>query len=94
MSRRAKDPNPTLSLSHYFGAEIRRRRDQHGMTQQELAARLLHSPDLVRKVESAQRFPSQEFVALCDDVLGGPDVAAAAARAPDVLAPAACCRIE
>jgi transcriptional regulator with XRE-family HTH domain len=69
MGRKPEDLDPTISLAHYAGAEIRRRRGELGMTLQELAATLMHGPDLVRKVEAAQRFPSREFLLRCDDVL-------------------------
>lgn len=70
MSRRTKPVDPTLSLAHFFGAELRRRREQVGWSQQDLADRVLHGVDLVRKVETAERFPSSTLVTSCDDVLG------------------------
>jgi Helix-turn-helix domain len=70
MGRQGKTLDPTISAAHYLGAEIRRRRTEQGMTQQDLALRVLHSADLVRKIESAERSPSRDFVVLCDDVLG------------------------
>jgi hypothetical protein len=70
MGRQGKTLDPTISAAHYLGAEIRRRRADRGMTQQDLAKRVLHSADLVRKIESAERSPSRDFVVLCDDVLG------------------------
>lgn len=70
MSRRTKPVDPTLSLAHFFGAELRRRREQKGWSQQDLADRVLHGVDLVRKVETAERFPSLTLVSSFDDVLG------------------------
>jgi transcriptional regulator with XRE-family HTH domain len=69
MGRRPNQLTPTASLAHYFGAEVRRLRQASGLSQQGLAQLVLHSPDLVRKIEAASRMPSQQFVERCDEVL-------------------------
>jgi|GEM_PF-3013487 len=70
MGRRAKALDPTRSMAHFFGAELRRRRKQRGWSQQDLADRVLHSVDLVRKVEAAERYPSAQLVAAFDAATG------------------------
>jgi transcriptional regulator with XRE-family HTH domain len=61
---------PTRSPLHYFGAELRRRRQDQGLSQADLGHAICYSKDLVRRVESAERLPSREFVVACDATLG------------------------
>lgn len=70
MGQRPRELEPTRSPLHFFGAELRRRREGCGLSQAELGRLLFQHRDLVRKVETAQRMPSEEFVGRCDDVLG------------------------
>lgn len=70
MGQRPRELEPTRSLLHFFGAELRRRREGCGLSQAELGRLLFQHRDLVRKVETAQRMPSEEFVGRCDDALG------------------------
>lgn len=70
MGRKLNQLTPTASLGHYFGAEVRRLRQARGLSQQGLAQLVLHSADLVRKVEAATRIPSRHLVERCDEVLG------------------------
>ncbi|MEU3455334.1 helix-turn-helix transcriptional regulator [Micromonospora sp. NPDC006766] len=60
---------PSLSERHFFGAELRRLREQANLSQARLGAMIRFSADLVRRVETADRFPSQEFVEACDKAL-------------------------
>lgn len=63
------DLTPHVSARHRFGAEVRRQRIQHGLSQAELGRRILHSASTVAKVETAQRWPSQDFAEHSDSVL-------------------------
>jgi transcriptional regulator with XRE-family HTH domain len=69
MGRTPNNLHPAASPLHFFGAEVRRMRQELGLSQAELGVRLLQSQDLVRKVESAVRIPSHELVLRCDKVL-------------------------
>lgn len=70
MGQTPKDLEPTKSPLHFFGAEVRRLRQQLGLSQADLGKLLFQHKDLVRKVEVAERRPSREFVERCDEVLG------------------------
>ncbi|MDO3704063.1 helix-turn-helix transcriptional regulator [Micromonospora sp. C28SCA-DRY-2] len=61
---------PSLSERHFFGAELRRLRERANLSQARLGAVIRFSADLVRRVETADRFPSREFVEACDKALG------------------------
>ncbi|MCO1597658.1 helix-turn-helix domain-containing protein [Micromonospora sp. RHAY321] len=60
---------PSLSDRHFFGAELRRLRERANFSQARLGAMIRFSADLVRRVETADRFPSREFVEACDKAL-------------------------
>ncbi|GIJ22860.1 helix-turn-helix domain-containing protein [Micromonospora lutea] len=60
---------PSLSERHFFGAELRRLRERANLSQARLGAMIRFSADLVRRVETADRFPSREFVEACDRTL-------------------------
>ncbi|MFG3702014.1 helix-turn-helix domain-containing protein [Micromonospora sp. NPDC047620] len=60
---------PSLSERHFFGAELRRLRERADLSQARLGAMIRFSADLVRRVETADRFPSREFVEACDKAL-------------------------
>ncbi|MFI7336131.1 helix-turn-helix domain-containing protein [Micromonospora aurantiaca (nom. illeg.)] len=60
---------PSLSERHFFGAELRRLRERANLSQARLGAIIRFSADLVRRVETADRFPSREFVEACDRAL-------------------------
>jgi transcriptional regulator with XRE-family HTH domain len=70
MGQTPKKLEPTKSPLHFFGAEMRRLRQQAGLSQADLGKLLFQHKDLVRKVEAASRKPSREFVERCDEVLG------------------------
>lgn len=70
MGRAPKDLTPSTSPLHYFGAEVRRLRQQRGLSQSEFAQLILQGKDLVRKIEAADRLPSHDFVESCDMALG------------------------
>ncbi|MDG4755818.1 helix-turn-helix transcriptional regulator [Micromonospora sp. WMMD718] len=60
---------PSLSERHFFGAELRRLRERASLSQARLGAMIRFSADLVRRIETADRFPSREFVEACDRAL-------------------------
>lgn len=60
---------PSLSERHFFGAELRRLRERANLSQARLGIMIRFSADLVRRVETADRFPSREFVEACDKAL-------------------------
>lgn len=60
---------PAASPLHFFGAEVRRLRIEKGWSQDELGRAIIASEDLVRRVETAERFPTHDFVSRCNVVL-------------------------
>lgn len=60
---------PSLSERHFFGAELRRLRERASLSQSRLGSMIRFSADLVRRIETAERFPSREFVQACDEAL-------------------------
>ncbi len=58
-----------ISAHHFFGAELRHWREHRGLSQAELAAAIHVSPDLIRKVEHAERWPTATFAVACDGQL-------------------------
>jgi transcriptional regulator with XRE-family HTH domain len=58
-----------MSTRHFFGAELRRLRERANLSQAQLGALICFSGDMVRRVETAERFPSRQFAESCDEVL-------------------------
>src|SRR5262245_33619326 len=84
MAQVPRELTPDASARHAFGAELRRLRTSRGLSQDELGRLVLHSGDMISKVEKATRWPTRELVARCDEVL---DAAGALMRLwPAVLA--------
>jgi DNA-binding XRE family transcriptional regulator len=70
MAQALKPLEPGRSAPHRFGAELRRWRQARGLSQAALA-RLVHvSPDLIGKVEKADRRPTRDLLDGLDRVLG------------------------
>ncbi|GAA1381298.1 helix-turn-helix domain-containing protein [Catellatospora chokoriensis] len=69
MGQAPRHLTPSSSLLHYFGAEVRQLREDKCLSAAELGRLVLHSADLVRRIELAERMPSQDFVSRCDDAL-------------------------
>lgn len=69
MGQAPKKLQPSRSVLHFFGAEVRRLRHHLGMSQADLGGLLYAHKDLVRKVEAAERIPSESMVKRCDEVL-------------------------
>lgn len=70
MGQTPKELRPTRSALHFFGAEVRRLRQHSGMSQASLGKLLFVHKDLIRKIESAERMPSEDLVTRCDEILG------------------------
>jgi transcriptional regulator with XRE-family HTH domain len=58
------------SISVLFRDELRRARNQAGLTQEELAAKVTFSSALVAAIETGRRSPSVDFSGQCDSVFG------------------------
>ncbi|MER7169600.1 helix-turn-helix transcriptional regulator [Micromonospora sp. NPDC000207] len=69
MGQTPRKLEPAASERHFFGFELRRLREQASLSQARLGALIRFSPDLVRRVETADRFPSLQFVQACDEAL-------------------------
>jgi tetratricopeptide (TPR) repeat protein len=67
MGQKPKRLTPTASHLDFFGAQLRALRGELAIV--ELAPKLLVSPDLLRKVEVGERYPSEAFIRIADDVL-------------------------
>lgn len=70
MGQIPKELEPTRSALHFFGAEVRRLRQNLEMSQADLGKELFVHKDLIRKIEAAERMPSEDLVKRCDAVLG------------------------
>ena len=62
MGQTPKELEPARSVLHHFGAEVRRLRQELGMSQADLGQALFAHKDLIRKIEAAERMPSAEMV--------------------------------
>jgi transcriptional regulator with XRE-family HTH domain len=54
---------------HLFGAELRRLRQSRGLSQEEMAARVMYSRNMVTAVELGERWPPHDLAVRCDDHL-------------------------
>ena len=62
------------SALNFFGAELRHRRLAAGLSQQQLAQKLITAASMVNKVELAHRVASADLAKRCDEVLGADGV--------------------
>lgn len=69
MPQAPKPLDPSLSVKHRFGAELRATRVGRGMSQAELAKLVHVHPDLIAKVEKAARWPTEGLAISCDSAL-------------------------
>jgi transcriptional regulator with XRE-family HTH domain len=69
MGQRPKTLTPEASPRHLLGAELRRWRVQRRLSAAGLASMVYVSPDLVLKVERAERRATPDLVAACDAAL-------------------------
>ncbi|CAM5243819.1 MULTISPECIES: helix-turn-helix domain-containing protein [Streptomyces] len=65
----AEKLDPSSSVLAFAACELRRAREEAGMTQRALAKSVFVTPSLLAKLEAAQRVPSGEFAARADEVL-------------------------
>ena len=56
-------------VSGLFASEMRRAREEAGLTREQLAEAAAFSVSLIEKVETGQRGPSEQFASVMDDVL-------------------------
>ncbi|WP_428962247.1 helix-turn-helix domain-containing protein [Micromonospora fluostatini] len=70
MGQRPAELRPYASACHFLGAELRCWRQQRGLSLARLAALVYVSPDLLGKIEKAERTASLNVLARCDEVLG------------------------
>ena len=66
MAARARKIVPTGSAQARLGAELRNTRTARGFSLAKLGAAVHCSPDLLRRVEATERFPSLELINACD----------------------------
>jgi transcriptional regulator with XRE-family HTH domain len=59
----------TASPLAFFGAELRRARNEVGLSQEQLGQRIGYSAALVGKVETGDRAPTQDLARRCDEAL-------------------------
>jgi transcriptional regulator with XRE-family HTH domain len=56
-------------LAIRFGEELRRRRREAGLQQQELADRIAYHRSYLSQIERGRQVPAEQFVTLCDRAL-------------------------
>jgi len=59
----------TASPLAFFGAELRRIRNEAGLSQEQLGQRIGYSGTLIGKVEIGERTPSEDLAGRCDEAL-------------------------
>ncbi|MDG4749928.1 helix-turn-helix transcriptional regulator [Micromonospora sp. WMMD718] len=69
MGQRPAELTPQASGRHFLGAELRCWRQQRGLSLARLAARVYLSPDLLGRMEKAERAASLDAMVRCDEVL-------------------------
>jgi transcriptional regulator with XRE-family HTH domain len=60
---------PHASIRHFFGAELRRLREQAGLSAAQLGEKVHYSGDHVAKIEKAERWPKLELAQALDQAL-------------------------
>lgn len=69
MAQAPRQLTPHESPRHFFGAELRRLRERHGLSQSALGQLIYASGAEVARIEKAERWPSEELARDCDDKL-------------------------
>jgi tetratricopeptide (TPR) repeat protein/DNA-binding XRE family transcriptional regulator len=69
MGQKSRELTPYESVRHFFGAELRRWREQRALSQSRLGERINFDASLIGKTEKAERMPSLELAKACDEVL-------------------------
>ncbi|MFI6446210.1 Scr1 family TA system antitoxin-like transcriptional regulator [Kitasatospora sp. NPDC050543] len=64
------EPRKGICAPGFFGSELREAREQAGMSQGDLAARIPCDRSLIAHIELARRVPQENLVKACDVVLG------------------------
>src|SRR2546430_4034999 len=59
----------SASVLHFFGAELRRLREGRRLSQDQLGRLVCFSGDMIRRVETGERFPRRELACACDKEL-------------------------
>ncbi|WP_121830587.1 DUF5753 domain-containing protein [Streptomyces sp. S1] len=62
--------DPSASPLDYYGWELRRRREEHRLTQQQLGDVIFCTGSLVGQIETARKLPTREFSERVDAALG------------------------
>src|SRR4051794_8727029 len=65
-----RELDPSASPLDYFGFELRRRREEAGLTQGQLGGCIFCTASLVGQVETARKVPTREFAERVDAALG------------------------
>ncbi|MDX3751980.1 helix-turn-helix transcriptional regulator [Streptomyces sp. AK08-02] len=65
-----RELDPSASPLDYFGFELRRKREEAGLTQGELGGCIFCTGSLVGQVETARKVPTREFAERVDAALG------------------------
>ncbi|MGR8010318.1 helix-turn-helix domain-containing protein [Streptomyces hypolithicus] len=69
----ADELDPSASVLSFYATDLRRRREEAGISQRELAKRVHIAPSLLNKIEAAKRLPSRELSQVCDETFGTVD---------------------
>lgn len=69
MGQQPAELRPHASARHFLGADLRYRRQQRGLSLARLAALVYVSPDLLGKIEKAERTASLDVMSRCDQAL-------------------------
>ncbi len=69
MSARMRQLRPDRSPADRLGAEVRRLRCNHHLSQATLGRSVFVSADLIRKIEHAERFPKEDLIHRLDTAL-------------------------
>ncbi|HZB30577.1 MAG TPA: helix-turn-helix transcriptional regulator [Streptosporangiaceae bacterium] len=70
MGRRPRKLDPTASAAALFGAKVRKHREAHGWTQDQLGEKVYCTGDLISKIELAVRSPSKQLAVSFDRLFG------------------------
>lgn len=62
--------DPNASPLDYYGWELRRQREAHGMTQEQLGGCIFCSGSLIGQIETTKKIPTREFSERVDAALG------------------------
>jgi transcriptional regulator with XRE-family HTH domain len=68
---RKQELTPSASPLHFFGSEVRRAREEAGMTQADLAAMVPCDPSTVSRIEAGALAADRLFAAICDEAFPG-----------------------